>query len=186
VTDPANPRQVASAFGAKSVLQFPGYDPPGWLTAPVGPGTENSFEVEGPGDPITVRTWSPGGATPDEPLPMLLAHDGPEYGALVSVTGYLGASTTAGWLPPLRAALLSPGPRSDWYSADPRYARALCRSVLPALAARHPISARIGTGASLGALAMLPGKATRRSCTRPRTRTTTRPGATRSIPTSLG
>jgi hypothetical protein len=38
VTDPANPRQVASAFGRKSVLEFPGYAAPGWLTAPACPG----------------------------------------------------------------------------------------------------------------------------------------------------
>jgi enterochelin esterase-like enzyme len=155
VTDPANPRQVGGAFGPKSVLEFPDYAPPGWLRAPADPGIESSFEVEGPGDAITVRTWSAGGARPDEALPMLVAHDGPEYDALASLTGYLAAGTTAGWLPRLRAALLSPGPRSDWYSADPRYARALCRSVLPAVAARFPTSARIGMGASLGALAML-------------------------------
>jgi enterochelin esterase-like enzyme len=155
VTDPANPRQVGGAFGPKSVLEFPGYAPPGWLTATAGPATENSFEVEGPDAAIMVRTWSPGGARPDEALPMLVAHDGPEYDALASLTGYLGAGMTEGWLPPLRAALLSPGPRSDWYSADPRYARGLCRSVLPALAARYRVSARIGMGASLGALEML-------------------------------
>ncbi len=155
VTDPANPCQVASAFGPKSVLEFPGYAPPGWLRAPADPGTECTFDVPGPDDPITVRCWSPGGARPDEPLPMLIAHDGPEYDALACLTRYVGAGTAGGWLPPLRAALLSPGRRSDWYSADPRYARALCRSVLPALAARHPASARIGMGPSLGALAML-------------------------------
>jgi enterochelin esterase-like enzyme len=155
VTDPANPRQVGGAFGPKSVLEFPGYAPPGWLSAPAGAGTEISFELEGPGDVLAVRVWSPAGTGADEALPMLVAHDGPEYDALSRLTGYLAAGVTGGWLPRLRAALLSPGPRSDWYSADPRYARALCRSVLPALAARYPISARIGMGASLGALALL-------------------------------
>ena len=32
VLDPGNPRQVAGAFGPKSVLEFPGYTPPGWLS----------------------------------------------------------------------------------------------------------------------------------------------------------
>src|SRR5215468_5123030 len=32
VLDPRNPRQVAGAFGTKSVLEFPGYTPPGWLS----------------------------------------------------------------------------------------------------------------------------------------------------------
>jgi enterochelin esterase-like enzyme len=155
VTDPANPHQVGGAFGPKSVLEFPGYAPPDWLSAPAGAGTESSFEVEGPGDALAVRVWSPAGSGGDEALPMLIAHDGPEYDALSRLTGYLGAGVTGGWLPRLRAALLSPGPRSDWYSADPRYARALCRAVLPALAARYLTSARIGMGASLGALALL-------------------------------
>jgi enterochelin esterase-like enzyme len=155
VTDPANPRQVAGAFGPKSVLEFPGYAPPRWLTAPADAGVEDTFEVPGPEDPITVRTWSPSGARAGAALPMLIAHDGPEYDALAGLTGYVGSGISGGWLPLLRCALLSPGRRSDWYSADPRYARVLCRSVLPALAARHPTSARIGMGASLGALAML-------------------------------
>jgi enterochelin esterase-like enzyme len=155
VTDPANPHQVAGAFGPKSVLEFPGYAPPRWLTAPAEAGRQDTFEVPGPDDQILVRTWSPADALAGEPLPMLVAHDGPEYDALARLTGYLGAGIAGGWLPRMRAALLSPGPRSDWYAADPRYARALCRSVLPALAARYPTSARIGMGPSLGALAML-------------------------------
>ena len=37
VLDPGNPRQVPGAFGPKSVLEFPEYTPPGWLSAPVPP-----------------------------------------------------------------------------------------------------------------------------------------------------
>jgi enterochelin esterase family protein len=59
------------------------------------------------------------------------------------------------WLPRLRAALLSPGPRDRWYSANARYARALAGAVLPALASRLATSLRIGMGTSLGGLAML-------------------------------
>ena len=45
VTDPANPRQVPGAFGPKSVLEFPGYAPPGWLAAPADPGTRRDLQV---------------------------------------------------------------------------------------------------------------------------------------------
>ena len=38
IVDPANPRQVAGAFGPKSVLEFPGYSPPAWLAAPAAAG----------------------------------------------------------------------------------------------------------------------------------------------------
>jgi enterochelin esterase family protein len=86
---------------------------------------------------------------------MLLVHDGPEYDALASLTRYLAAGVAGGWLPRLRAALLGPGARDRWYSANAAYARALRHAVIPALAARLATSLRVGMGTSLGALAML-------------------------------
>ena len=157
VTDPGNPGQAPGAFGPKSVLEFPAYRPPGWLTAPAGAGHLETFDVPAAslGDVVPVRTWAPADAPDDEPLPLLVAHDGPEYDALASLTRYLAAGVAGRWLPRLRAALLSPGPRDRLYSANPRYARALAGAVLPALGRRLAISARIGMGASLGGLAML-------------------------------
>jgi enterochelin esterase family protein len=55
----------------------------------------------------------------------------------------------------VRAALLSPGPRDDWYSANGAYTRALCLAVLPQLRSLVATTAVVGMGASLGALAML-------------------------------
>jgi enterochelin esterase-like enzyme len=157
VTDPANPRQVPGAFGPKSVLEFPGYAPPGWLAAPADPGTRRSLEVRAPAldEPVGVTLWAPSGTADDEPLPLLLVNDGPEYDSLASLTHYLGTGIAGGWLPRLRAALLSPGQRNSWYSASSRYARALTGQVIPALAAATATTARIGMGTSLGALAML-------------------------------
>jgi enterochelin esterase-like enzyme len=155
VTDPANPRQVPGAFGPKSVLEFPGYAPPGWLSAPADPGRTRAFGLPVLDGAITVRIWSPDGAGDSEPLPLLVVHDGPEYDALAGLTRYLAAGTAGGWLPQLRAALLSPGQRNDWYSANPRYARALTTRVLPALTDRLPSTVLVGMGTSLGALAML-------------------------------
>ena len=157
VTDPGNRRQVQGAFGPKSVLEFPSYRPPQWLTAHAEPGHSATFEVpagslEGA---VAVRTWAPAGARDEDVLPLLVAHDGPEYDALASLTGYLAAGVAGGWLPRLRAALLSPGPRDLWYSANPRYARALAREVIPAVDGRLVTSVRIGMGTSLGGLAML-------------------------------
>jgi hypothetical protein len=45
VTDRASPRQVAGASGPKSVLEFPGYAPPAWLSAPADPGRSRAFEL---------------------------------------------------------------------------------------------------------------------------------------------
>jgi enterochelin esterase-like enzyme len=157
VTDPGNPGQVQGAFGPKSVLEFPSYRPPRWLAADAEPGQSATFEVPAGSldGAIAVRTWAPAGARDEEELPLLVAHDGPEYDALAGLTGYLAAGVGGGWLPRLRAALLSPGPRDCWYSANPRYARALAREVIPALDGRLATSVRIGMGTSLGGLAML-------------------------------
>jgi enterochelin esterase family protein len=58
-------------------------------------------------------------------------------------------------IPPMRAALIPPVDRNETYSASAQYAAALVRELLPALDNHAPHGARIGMGASLGALAML-------------------------------
>ena len=157
VPDPGNSLRAPGAFGDKSVVEFPSYAKPGWLTAPAEPGNSAVLDVQVPSlaRAISVRTWSPADAGDDEPLPLLIAHDGPEYDALASLTRYLAAGVTGGWLPRLRAALLAPGPRDRWYSANATYARALTRTVIPAVTARVATSTRVGMGTSLGGLAML-------------------------------
>ena len=94
---------------------------------------------------MAVRLWHGGDG------PLLLAHDGPEIDQLAGLTRFCGAMIAAGELPPHRVALLSPGPRDEWYSGSARYARALAADVLPALNPVDPV----GMGASLGGLAML-------------------------------
>jgi enterochelin esterase-like enzyme len=157
VLDPGNPQQVAGAFGPKSVLEFPGYTLPGWLSIAAEPG--NVADVDVPVKAldavVSARVWSPGGTRHDERLPLLVVHDGPEYDTLASLTHYLSAGVAGHWLPRLRAALLSPGPRDRWYSANMAYARAVCTTVLPAITGRVATSVRVGMGTSLGALAML-------------------------------
>ena len=151
-TDPANPSQVATAFGPKSVLEFPDYAPPAWLSAPADPGVTRALDT---GTPIATRIWAPTGVSADEPLPLLVVHDGPEYDALASLTRYLGAGVLASWLPRLRAALLGPGSRNSWYSASPRYTRMFAGQALPAIRTSVPCTTVIGMGTSLGALALV-------------------------------
>ncbi len=157
VLDPGNPQQVAGAFGPKSVLEFPGYTPPGWLSIAAGPGnvTDVDVPVTALDAAVAVRIWSPEGTQDDERLPLLVVHDGPEYDTLAGLTRYLSAGVAGHWLPRLRAALLRPGPRDRWYSASMRYTRALCTTVLPAITGQVATSVRVGMGTSLGALAML-------------------------------
>ena len=156
-TDPANPVRAAGVFGDKSVLEMPGYRPPGWLgmTAPEGTRRTVAVPARSVGSDLDCVIWSPAGSHDGEPLPLLVAHDGPEYDALAGLTTYLSATIAAGRIPPVRAALLPPGPRDDRYSGDGPYARALCLAVLPRLRSEVATTATVGMGASLGALAML-------------------------------
>jgi enterochelin esterase-like enzyme len=159
VLDPANDTTAPGAFGHKSVVLLPGYQPPDWLSANVDDAVGDVRELEIParalGTELTVRLWTPPGAADDEPLPLLAVHDGPEYDELACLTSYLGVMAGRGALPGVRAALLSPGPRDDWYSANGAYTRALCLAVLPNLRSRVTTTSVTGMGASLGALAML-------------------------------
>src|SRR5579875_674865 len=84
VTDPANPQRAPGAFGDKSVVVFPGYRPPAWLTAPAFAATTTPLELDAPrlDGVVDVLLWSPQDLDADEPAPLLLVHDGPEFAEL--------------------------------------------------------------------------------------------------------
>lgn len=155
--DPGNPLRVGGAFGDKSVVEFPEYESPAWLDRSVPAGRFRDVAIPARSLAATVhcRLWTPEGVPDNAIVPLLVAHDGPEYDALSSLTHYLGVQVADGTLAPLRAALLSPGHRNEWYSASSAYSRALRLAVLPALDRVAPTNARIGMGASLGGLAVL-------------------------------
>jgi enterochelin esterase-like enzyme len=88
-------------------------------------------------------------------LPLLLAHDGPEFAAYAGLTHYVGAMVADGGLPPMRLALVRPGSRNLWYAANPEYAEALTQHVLPAVTSAYKSKKPVLMGASLGALAAL-------------------------------
>jgi len=151
--DPGNPHRVGGVFGDKSVVEFPGYAPPAWLSAAAPPGRSAPFSVrsEHLRAPVTGSVWAAPGLDTGDLAPLLVVHDGPEYDRLAELTRFLAVCVADGAVPPLRALLLQPGERNRWYAAEPAYSRALLEEVLP----RVPASRRIGMGTSLGALAML-------------------------------
>jgi enterochelin esterase family protein len=158
ICDPDNPVRAPGAFGERSVLELPGYRRPWWLDAPAAGGVRLRLDVPSAalGATVEVTVWSPRDAGPDEPLPLLAVHDGPEYDRIGALTRYCAALIAAGRLPPHRVALLHPGLRDEWYAAHDGYARALAGDVLPAIATRAPVAGTpAGIGASLGGLAML-------------------------------
>ncbi|HEX5090751.1 MAG TPA: alpha/beta hydrolase-fold protein [Nocardioides sp.] len=144
--DPGNPELVEGAFGPHSWLAMPGYQPPAWLHEPSRPGDRHQLSV---GD-VDVEVWEPAEHA-GEPLPLLLVHDGPEMDKYGGVVRY------AATRPPLRVALLNPGPwRDKRYAASSAYAATLVGEVLPAVTDAFATSARpVLLGQSLGALAAL-------------------------------
>lgn len=160
--DPFNPKQAPGPFGDKSVIELEGYELPWWLAVDdVAAGETREFQL--PSRAVRGRVegllWSSAGSDPDEPLPILVVHDGPEYARLSHLTRLLDVLVSQGKVPTMRAALLHPQDRDEIYSASAAYSRALAHEILPRLAEMAPIShgrnARVGMGASLGALALL-------------------------------
>jgi enterochelin esterase-like enzyme len=157
VVDPGNPERAPGAFGEKSVLLATGYRPPSWIEQPAVAGGLDSVAVRVLGHELSIGVWSPAGGA----LPLLVAHDGPEYDELAGLTRYAGAMIEAGTIQPFRVALLPPGDRDEWYSASAAYGRALCNRILPALRSEIDVTAGpVGMGASLGGLAMLQAQRT--------------------------
>jgi enterochelin esterase-like enzyme len=107
------------------------------------------------GADVRVTLWSPPDTRDGDELPLLVAHDGPELDRRAGLTAYAAAQIAAERLPPHRVALLDPGDRDQWYSASALYARALATRVLPGIADAVAVRRPVGTGVSLGALAML-------------------------------
>ena len=162
--DPANPLRAPGAFGDKSVVELPGYVRPWWLDTEPSAGAQllaTAVPSRALRTDLQLRVWSSRDTDVEEELPLLIAHDGPEYADYAGLTHFLDAATTAGSLPPMRAVLLEPPwPRDEHYSASAAYARALAMDLLPALRWLAPVPGddrrfRVAMGASLGALAML-------------------------------
>jgi enterochelin esterase-like enzyme len=157
VPDPTNPLRARGPFGEKSVIEFPGYEPPEWLLD--GDSTKGDLREL----PLRSRRlgtvpallWAAAETDPDARLPLLVVHDGPEYADYSSLLQLLDHLVDFGETPEFRALLLPPGPRRDeLYSASTRYANALVRELLPAALVEAPSEHRPALlAASLGALA---------------------------------
>jgi enterochelin esterase-like enzyme len=161
LVDPANPLRASAPFGDRSVVELDGYEPPVWLhdeEAPPGRIEPFSMRSRTLRTEVTGLVWAAHGADPGAPLPLLVVHDGPEYAEHSLLVRMFDSAVAELELRPFRAALLAPpGDRNESYSASTRYAHALASEVVPALNEAAPTpdlpGARIGMGASLGALA---------------------------------
>jgi len=155
--DPENPLQAPGPFGAKSVVELPGYRTPAWLESdpPRGETVDIALNSRSLRTDVPVRVWSPVGAQAGEELPLLVVHDGRETDEYASLTHFLDHLAAAERVPAFRAALLQPVDRNEEYSASTTYARALTTELLPELPSPRERRFRVGMGASLGALGIL-------------------------------
>ncbi|HEX3222531.1 MAG TPA: alpha/beta hydrolase-fold protein [Nocardioides sp.] len=155
--DPSNPRLVAGPFGDHSWIPLPAYRRPGWLCTDPVPGERVPLTLSRTGaGRVDAEIWSPADAGHDDPLPLLLSHDGPEMDGYGGLTSYVGALVAEGRLPRMRVVLLAAGPRNKRYAANAAYSRALTTRVLSAVTDTVPTTGRpVLMGQSLGALAAL-------------------------------
>ena len=85
--------------------------------------------------PLPALLWSAADTDPEQPLPLLVVHDGPEYAEYSPLVRLLDHPVAFGEVPECRAALLPPPvDRNETYSASARYAHALAAEVVPARA----------------------------------------------------
>jgi enterochelin esterase family protein len=161
-SDPGNPLTAPGPFGDKSVVEWSEYRAPSWLGGDFDyPGSIAGASIDcGPlGTSLPVLLWSSHGADDGQPLPLLVAHDGPQYSEFSKLLMMLDRKTSEGMLPPMRAALIGPVERNEIYSASAVYGRSLAHHILPWLSGHAPTPQgrrfRVGMGASLGGLAML-------------------------------
>jgi enterochelin esterase-like enzyme len=156
--DPSNPRLTPGPFGDHSWIPLPAYRAPAWLDLEPVAGVRTTLTLSRTAaGRIDCEIWSPEAVPASEPLPMLVSHDGPEMDAYGALTAYAGAMIASRTLPPMRVALVSPGPRRNKrYAANPAYARALTTRLVPGLADAFATRGRpVLMGQSLGALAAL-------------------------------
>ncbi len=160
IPDPTNPLRAPGPFGDKSVLEFPEYEPPAWIfddDAQPGELRELPLESRRLRTTLSAFLWSAADTDPHEPLPLLVAHDGPEYAEYSSLLRLLDHLVDFGEIPECRALLLPPpGNRNETYSASARYANAFATELLPLAREHAPVSRDpVLMGSSLGALAAL-------------------------------
>jgi enterochelin esterase-like enzyme len=105
---------------------------------------------------VELTIVTPVGTRRTDPLPLLVAHDGPEYSRRAHLVSTLRRAMDDCRMPPTRVVLLEPGSRNERYAANPDWADALTRHVLPTVEAAYATAGKPTVmGASLGALASL-------------------------------
>lgn len=156
--DPLNPAQGHGPFGVNSVATGPGYQPSPWATRSAGAPRGRVVELGVPsavfGGTRLYRLYEPPGRG-DEPIPLVVAHDGSEFLQFAALATVLDNLNAAGHR--TAALLVDPGDRLVEYGASERHAHHLVTEALPAVRRRLAVDPTrvVGMGASFGAVAAL-------------------------------
>lgn len=158
--DPLNPNRARDPFGANSVLQGEGYEPPAW-TRPDPTARRGSLE------PLVIESNALGRRTGhlylparfrrSRQYPLLVVHDGSDYLNYTGIKDILDNLIHRLEIPDLIVAFTDSPERLREYAADDRHARFLTGELVPEMARRFPLldrpQARCLMGASFGAVA---------------------------------
>lgn len=156
IRDPDNPVVATNPFGSNSVRTGAGYHLPDWLASEVTPGSVSTIRVASTvfGKRRTHHVYQPAGFAEDDPLPLLMVHDGSDYWHHADLGRALDVLIARRQIEPLRAVLLDPKLRHAEYVASRDHATHVVHEVFPHVARRVSLDGPHGImGASLGAVA---------------------------------
>ena len=160
IEDPLNPNRARDPFGANSVLQGEGYEPPGWtrLDPTVRSGTLEPLVIDSRffgrrGGHL----YLPARFRRSRRYPLLVVHDGSDYLNYAGMKVILDNLIHRLEIPDLMVAFIDSPDRLREYANDENHARFLTEELAPDLARRFPLidrpQARCLMGASFGAVA---------------------------------
>jgi enterochelin esterase family protein len=166
ILDPVNKRVSEEGFGINSEFWMPRYKDESWLDPKLAAWSSGKIQKSelysrqlGSTRPYYIYT--PAHPPKDEPLPLLLIHDGEEAIRIGHFNKIIDNLTGAGKIPPMAVVFLPPHDRINEYALSSNYPAFCAEEVLPHAIARlkeQHISvmekphARCVTGASLGGL----------------------------------
>jgi enterochelin esterase-like enzyme len=156
VKDPDNPESADNPFGSNSVAHGPRYRRPDWkgYDGPTGSVSEVRVASLEYGGRRHHHVYTPANHGPDDPLPMLVAHDGSDYVRYAGLDRCLEWMIATGLLAPHRILMLEPRNRHEEYIASTRHSHHVIDEVIPHVRRRHHVHGQpILLGASLGAVA---------------------------------
>lgn len=161
IEDPLNPNRARDPFGANSVLQTHGYEPPAWTkpddTARQGTLVKLALHSAAFGSVRTIPVYLPARFRKSRQYPLLVVHDGSDYLNYASMKTVLDNLIHSLVIPDLVVAFTDSPDRLNEYASDERHARFLSEELLVALNENFPLldkpQSRCLMGASFGAVA---------------------------------